>query len=336
MNQARLRLAQLVTNFFSRYLAAELDASSHTIASYRDAFRLFLCYLAGSTGRPVARLILSDLSAEAILAFLENLERKRGNSVPTRNARLAALRSFFSYAVTQDATVAAQAQKVLAIPFKKSLGHVLDYLSEYELRAILRGPDRSTVRGRRDYLALALLYDTAARVQELVDLCPAHFRLHRLPLVKILGKGRKQRIVPLLPATAKLVRDHLGETGRQETDSKPLLRNYQGEVISRSGMRYLLDKYRRHAADRVPTLRRKGISPHIFRHTKAMHLLQAGVSPVTIKDILGHAHLKTIETYVQADLEMKRRALASTRSPVEKGPIIYRTEPDLLQWLEQL
>lgn len=336
MNQARLELAELVTAFFTRHLAAELNASPHTIISYRDSFRLFLRSLAELTRRPVTQLTVDDLTPMAILAFLEHLEQKRGNSVATRNARLAALRSFFSYAVTQDPTVTAQAQKVLAIPFKKTRGRILDYLSETELRAILDGPDRSTARGRRDYLGLALLYDTGARVQELVDLCPPHFRLDRLPLVRILGKGRKERIVPLLPATAKLVREHLQETRRQQSDPAPLLRNYRGEKISRSGVRFLIDKYRRQAAAQVPTLRRNGISPHTFRHTKAMHLLQAGVSPVTIKDILGHAHLKTLESYVQADLEMKRRALESCTSPVDEGFPLYRAEPNLLHWLEQI
>lgn len=336
MNQARLQLAELVTAFFTRHLAAELDASRHTIASYRDTFRLFLSGLAESTRRSVTQLTMDDLTPEAILTFLENLEQKRGNSVATRNARLAALRSFFSYAMTQDAAVAAQAQKVLAIPFKKARGRILDYLSETELRAILDGPDRSTARGRRHYLVLALLYDTGARVQELVDLCPLHFRLDRLPLVRILGKGRKQRIVPLLPATARLVRGHLEETCRRQTDPAPLLRNYRGEKMSRSGVRFLIDRYRHRAVPQLPALSRDGISPHTFRHTKAMHLLQAGVSPVTIKDILGHAHLKTLESYVQADLDMKRRALETCQSPVDEGLPLYRAEPDLLLWLEHI
>ncbi len=336
MTPASNALAQLVTSFFTRHLAAELDASPHTIVSYRDTFRLFLRHIAESNRRHVSRLTLEDLSPRAILDFLEDLEQRRGNSVPTRNARLAAIRSFFSYAVTQDAATAALAHKVLAIPFKRAPGRVLGYLSEEELRAILDGPDRSTPNGRRDYLVLALLYDTGARAQELLDLRPVDFRLDRLPLVRITGKGRKQRIVPLLPASSKLVQDHLEETGRLPTAPEPLLRNYRGEKMTRSGVSFLVDKYRRCAADQLPTLQRKGISPHTFRHTKAMHLLQAGVSPVTIKDILGHAHLKTLEVYVQADLEMKRRALESTPSPVNVGVPIHRHEPDLLQWLEQL
>jgi integrase/recombinase XerD len=336
MSAGSVQLAALVTSFFSRHLAAELNASGHTIRSYRDTFRLVLRQLATATGRRVTQLTLDDLTPEAILGFLDYLEQERANSVATRNARLAAIHSFFSYAASQDAAAAALAQKILAIPFKKTLRRLLGYLTEDELRAILDRPDRAKPKGRRDYLLLALLYDTGARVQELLDLCPADFRLDRLPFVRITGKGRKQRIVPLLPATAELVRRHLAETALSPTATSPLLTNYRGEKMTRSGVSFLLDRYRQLAAQGVLSLRRAGISPHTFRHTKAMHLVQAGVSPVTVKDLLGHAHLKTLEAYVEADLEMKRCALESTPSPVSRGRLAQRHEPDLLRWLEQL
>lgn len=336
MSNGRTELAALVTSFFTRHLAAELNASSHTIRSYRDTFHLFLRHITAATGRRVTHLTLDDLTPDAILRFLDYLEQERSNAVATRNARLAAIRSFFSYAASQDAAAALLAQKILAIPFKRALGRLLGYLTEEELRAILAGPNRTNHKGRRDYLILALLYDTGARVQELLDLCPADFRLDRLPLVRITGKGRKQRIVPLLPATSQLVYGHLAETKRSPTDTSSLLSNYRGEKMTRSGISFLLDQYRQLAAEGMPTLRRAGISPHTFRHTKAMHLLQAGVSPVTIKDLLGHSDLKTLDVYVQADLEMKRRALESTPSQVEPGPLVPRHEPDLLRWLEEL
>jgi len=336
MTTPRAHLADLVTSFFTRHLAAELNASGHTIASYRDTFRLFLRYITDSNSQRVSRLTLDDFTPQTILSFLEYLEQQRGNSAHTRNARLAAIRSFFCYVVSQDPAAAALGQRVLAIPFKRAPGRILGYLSEEELRAILDGPNRRAPQGRRDYLVLALLYDTGARVQELLDLCPADFRLERLPLVRVTGKGRKQRIVPLLPATASIVGDHLKETSRVPSDTSALLRNYRGEKMTRSGVTFLLNKYHRLAADRMPALRGKRISPHTLRHTKAMHLLQAGVSPVTIKDILGHAHLKTLEVYVQADMEMKRQALEAGPKPVTTGPAIPRHGEDLLGWLEQL
>lgn len=336
MSAESVRLATLVTSFFTRYLAAERNVSGHTIRSYRDTFRLLLRHVAAATGRRVTHLTLDDLKPDTILRFLDYLEQERTNSVATRNARLAAIHSFFRYAASQDAAVALLAQRIHAIPFKRTLRRLLGYLTEEELRGILAGPDRGKPKGRRDYLILALLYDTAARVQELLDLCPADFRLDRLPLVRITGKGRKQRIVPLLPATANVVRGYLVETGRSPTDTSPLLSNYRGEKMTRSGVNFLLDRYRQRAAQGIATLRRAGISPHTFRHTKAMHLIQAGVSPVTVKDLLGHAHLKTLEVYVEADLEMKRNALESTPSPVKSRPQRRRHEPDLLRWLEQL
>jgi site-specific recombinase XerD len=329
-------LATLVTSFFTQHLAAERDASGHTIMSYRDTFRLLLRHAAQQVGRPVARLRIDDLEHKLILSFLDHLEQDRGNSVRTRNARLAAVRSFFSYVVTRETELAAQAQRVLYIPFKKGPNRLLGYLGEEELRAILAQPDRTKPQGRRDYLALAVLYDTGARVQELVSLRPTDFRFDRMPLVRITGKGRKQRIVPLLSVTAKLVRDHLNETGRSPEETTPLLRNHCGHPITRSGVTFLLNKYRLSATREVPSLKRAEISPHTMRHTKAMHLLQAGVSLVTIKDILGHAHLKTLEVYVQADLDMKRAAIEGTPSPVESGPAPRRHEPGLLRWLEGL
>jgi integrase/recombinase XerD len=329
-------LASLVTSFFTRHLAGERNASSHTIRSYRDTFRLFLRFVAETNGRKVAGLSLEDFTPSMILNLLDHLEKERRNSIASRNARLAALHSFFFYVTREEPTASSLAQRALAIPFKKAQRRLLAYLSAEEVRAILACPNRATAKGRRDYLVLALLYDTGARVQELLDLRPADFRLDRPPLVRITGKGRKQRIVPLLPVTAKLVQHHLNETSCAPTATSPLLKNYRGEKLTRSGVSFLLGQYRQLAAVHLPSLQRAGISPHTLRHTKAMHLLQAGVSPVTIKDFLGHAHLKTLEVYVEADLDMKRRALEATPSHVAGPPRSRRHAPDLLDWLERL
>jgi site-specific recombinase XerD len=336
MTTAPVALATLVTSFFTQYLAAERDASRHTVISYRDTFRLLLRHVSKQVRKPVARLTIEDLSAERILVFLDHLERARGNSVQTRNTRLAALRSFFAYVVTRDPACAVQCQQVLFIPFKKAPGRLLGYLTKKELQTLLTQPDRATSGGRRDYLILALLYDTGARVHELLALRPVDFRFDRPPLVRLHGKGRKQRIVPLLPTTTKLVKQHLEEAGRSAIDTAPLVQNRRGEPLTRSGVTSLFAKCRARAAAALPSLRREGISPHTLRHSKAMHLLQSGVLPVTIKDILGHAHLKTLEVYVQADLEMKRAAIEGTPSPVTPSPRRPRPSADLLAWLEAL
>jgi site-specific recombinase XerD len=220
MSVAMPSLADLITTFFTRHLAAELNASAHTITSYRDTFRLLLIHAATSTGRQVSRLALDDLAPDAILHFLEFLEQHRGNSVRTRNTRLAAIRSFFAYVVSQEPVAAPLARRVLHIPFKKTTGRLVAYLPRDEVEAVLAQPDRTTPKGRRDYLMLALLYDTGGRIQEVLNLCPADFRLDRLPLVRIAGKGRKLRIVPLLPTTATLVKNHL-----QESDRSPCANN---------------------------------------------------------------------------------------------------------------
>lgn len=256
-------LADLVTSFFLRYLGAERDASEHTVVSYRDTFKLLLRHVSQQVGRPVCRLAVEDLSPQRILALLDYLEQDRSNSIRTRNARLAAIRSFFAYAGAQEPVVGAQTQRVLSIPFKKTPGRLLGYLSAAELRAVLAQPDRTASRGRRDYLILALLYDTGVRVREMVSMRAVDFRLDRMPLVRVLaGKGGKQRIVPLLSATATLVRDHLNETERPSNETTPLLRNHHGQPMTRSGVTFVLDKYRRRAAVQMPSLRRAGISPH--------------------------------------------------------------------------
>ena len=335
MSAAAADLGTLIKSFFTRHLAAEYNASGHTIRSYRDTFRLFLRHVAAATGRTVARLSLQDLTPATILSFLDYLEQARSNSVATRNVRLAALRSFFSFVASQEPTAILLAQQVLAIPFKRGLSRVLGYLSAEELRAVLAGPDRTSVKGAVTILS-SRFYTHRCAGPGTPRSSSVNFRLDRPPLVRITGKGRKQRIVPLLPIAARLVQIHLAESKCAPEATSPLFLNRRGDKLTRSGVSFLVEHYRRLASEHVPTLHRTGISPHTFRHTKAMHLLQAGVSPVTIKDFLGHAHLKTLEVYVEADLEMKRRALESAPSPVKAGSPARRHAEDILRWLEQL
>ncbi len=328
-------LADLVTGFFATYLPGERGFSKHTIANYRDTFRLLLGFVVERSGRPITKITMDDVSVEVITAFLEHLEEARGNTVSTRNVRLAALRAFFAYAGHKEPSVLALAQHVSLIPFKRGPVRKMTYLDEEELKAFLDGPDRSGRHGKREYLTLALLYDTAARASELLSLRPCNFRLHRHPLVTILGKGNKERLVPLLPATAELTIQHLQETGRAVDDDTPLVRNRQGQPMTRSGLTFLVGKYRHLTAQKITSLSRQGISPHTFRHTKAMHLLQAGVHPVTIKDILGHSNLSTLSIYAQADLELKRKALEQLGSKTTVIPRPTQRDPNLLEWLER-
>ncbi|HYO47099.1 MAG TPA: tyrosine-type recombinase/integrase [Gemmatimonadota bacterium] len=328
-------LSSLVTAFFVQYLAAERNVSPHTMAAYRDALKLLLRFVAAHGGRQVADLSMEDLAPPVILEFLADLEATRGNSIRTRDARLAAIQSFFRYVMKREPALSARCQRVLAIPDKRAVRPVLGYLTEVEIQAILQQVDRMRPDGERDYLLLALLYDTGARVQELLDVRPSDFRFVPPAFVRVRGKGRRERLCPLLPQTARVVSAYVAACGRALDDAHPLLRNRRGDTLTRHGARYLLKKYVQRAEASTPSIKRPGISPHTWRHTKAMHLLQAGVPLVTIRDFLGHADVKSIEIYVQIDLAMKRKALMATNTPCGARRRA-RLPPDLITWLEAL
>lgn len=330
------RLADLVTSFFTTYLPGERGFSPHTIASYRDTIRFLLAFVVERTGRSITKVSTEDLTVAMVTAFLEHLEQKRGNAISTRNVRLAALRTFFSYAGGREPSVLSLAQSVSLVPFKRGPKRHMEYLTGDEVKAILAIADRSCPHGRREYMILALLYDTGARAAEILGVRPRDFRLHQHALITLRGKGNKERLVPLLQPTAEIVRQHLRETARPFDEDAQLIRNRLGEPMTRSGLTYLVNEYRERAAKTTPSLARRGISPHTFRHTKAMHLLQSGVHPVTIKDVLGHANLETLSVYARSDLALKRKALEQMGTPTDATARPTQHDPDLLQWLEQL
>lgn len=327
-------LPTLVTAFFITHLGAERNVSRHTILAYRDGLKLLFRFATGFYGRQVCRLHIEDLDRELVLGFLTHLETDRKNSIRTRNARLAAIHCFFRFALDREPVLASLCQKILAIPFKKARHPELGYLNEEELTHILSRINRSSPIGERDYVLMALLYDTGTRIQELLDLKPRDFHLASPAFVRVFGKGRKERLCPLLPQTARLVERFIAENHRRPGDAV-IFRNRRGHPLTRHGARYLLRKYRSDAEATMPSLGRPGISPHTLRHTKAMHLLQSGVSLVSIKDILGHAQLKSTEIYVQTDLEGKRQAFERAGTPAESR-VKPALKPDLLAWLETL
>ena len=329
-------LATLLSAFFLRHLAAERGVSPHTITSYRDSIKLLLQFSAARCRRSVDQLTIEDLTAPLVLDFLADLETTRGNTIRTRNARLAAVQTFFRYIAGREPALAAACNPVLAIPAKKSLRPLLGYLTEQELGHLLAQVDRLATRGERDYVLLSVLYDTGARIQELLDLTPRDFHLETPHFVRVRGKGRRERLCPLLPQSARLVRAFLSALGRRLDESEPLFQNERGTRLSRHGARYVLLKYLRRATSSMPTLARAGISPHTMRHTKAMHLLQSGVPLVMVKDFLGHVDLKSTEVYVQADLEMKRKALDSANGPHATEPPAPQLSSSLIEWLESL
>jgi site-specific recombinase XerD len=329
-------LATLITNFFMAHLGRERNVSPHTVLAYRDAFKMLLSFAARFHHRTVDHLALEDLSVEVILEFLNHLEKERGNGVNTRNARLTAIHSFFRYVVSCEPALALLCQRVLSIPYKKTSRRMLGYLTEEEVESLLGHVDRGAMRGERDYVLLALLYDTGARIQELLNLKPSAFRLVSPAFVRVTGKGRKDRLCPLLPQTARLVSRFLTEQGCSPEGDSPCFLNRYGRQLSRHGARYVMKKYLAIAKQELPPLGRPGISPHTMRHAKAMHLLQAGLHPLAIKDILGHKDIKSTEVYVETNLEMRRKALERGGTPSrtkKKGKPLSR---DLLTWLESL
>lgn len=331
-------LGRALRGFFSDSLPRVRGLSRNTILSYRDSFKLLLRFLERRLGRPAAALDFPDLSVQHLLAFLDHLETERGNSVATRNARLVAAHAFARYATASHPEHFELCQQLLAVPFKRCVQRVVGYLEAGEVQALLQAPDLTSRHGRRDRALLLAMFNTGARVQEILDLRPCDIRFER-PLQALLrGKGGKQRLCPLWPDTVRALRGLLRERGVPPADSGPLLRNQRGAPLSRFGVRYLIGKHARTASLSAGTLAGKRVHPHMLRHTAATHLLQSGVDLVTISHWLGHASVESTNRYVAVNLATKRAAIEKAR-PVggraAESPS-WRTDESVLAWLESL
>lgn len=282
---------------------------------------------------------LEDLRAEQVLAFLEDVEQKRNNCTATRNLRLAALRTFFQYMISEDTIRSGQYQKIVAIPLKRNPRPVMGYLDIVEVQAILNSIDRDRSTGSRDYALFNFLYNTGARVQEAVDATVGAVRFNSPPIVTLTGKGSKTRIVPLWQTTATTLLGYLKQRGVEKQQDARLFVNARGEPLTRFGIRHILRTRIASAATKCTSLAGRRISPHSFRHSTAMHLLQSGVDLTVIQRWLGHVQLATTHAYVEIDLEMKRKALAACTSPVDadKGlRKILDENRDVISWLKRL
>lgn len=331
-------LSRALREFFTDHLPRIRGMSPHSVSSYRDACALLLRFLAKHRRRSIVRLDFDDVSPDAIIAFLHDLEKTRGNSTPTRNARLAAIHAFARFVATSHPEHLELCQRILAVPFKRAAPRLVEYLEAAEIAAIIAAPDRATVAGRRDHAILLTLFNTGARVQEILDLRPADLQLARPFQVRLRGKGRKERICPLWPQTAKILKALLDEQGTLPTSTKRLFCNRRAEPLTRFGVRYLIRKYAQVAAPTVPSLDGKRVHPHVLRHTTAVHLLQAGVDLVTISHWLGHASIETTNRYAAIDLETKRVAIAKARplGSLDSAVTAWRTDRNILEWLEAL
>jgi site-specific recombinase XerD len=326
-------LAPTLQAFFTDRLIGERQASPHTIAAYRDTLRLLLNFAAEHAGKPPSLLDIDDLDAPMIGAFLDHLEQERRNSVRTRNARLAAIRSLFRYAALRHPEHAATIGRVLAIPPKRFERALITYLTEPEIDALLAAPDRNTWTGRRDHAMLLLAAQTGLRASELTGLRRNDLHLSVGAHVSCLGKGRKQRITPLTKQTVAVLRTWLAERAGHPDD--PLFPTRTGRTLSRDAIEHRIAKHAAAATAACPTLAAKKITPHVLRHTTAMRLLHAGIDTAVIALWLGHEQIETTQIYLHADLALKERALAKTTPPNTK-PGRYQPPDTTLAFLEAL
>jgi integrase/recombinase XerD len=330
--------AKHLTEFLSVYLPTQKNVSKNTIHSYRDTFKLLIKYCQEMKGVPVERITLKVLSSNCLIDFLQWLETDRKCSISTRNQRLAAIHSFFRYIQAEEPAGIFDYQKIAAIPIKKAKKNVIEYLTPEAMKLLLEQPDKHTSKGRRDLTLMSVLYDTGARVQELIDLRVCDVILQDPSVLTLTGKGNKIRRVPVMKNTAALLKCYIQENKLDKPwkNENPLFTNNQHHKLTKAGIVYIVAKYvasARHKSTLVPLK----VNTHMFRHSKAMHLLQAGVNLVYIRDFLGHVDLKTTDIYARADTEMKRKAIEKVQPD-----LIDSTLPDwskdhaLLFWLSEL
>lgn len=329
--------SRYLTNYLSKYLPGERGLSSNTILSYKFTFILFISFMEQQKKIKVSKIELKDITEESVVVFLDWLQSNRKCSAATRNVRLAALHSFFRFLQYQHPETINEWQRILSIKVKKSKKETINYLSVDGIKLLLEQPDTSTHKGRRDLAMLALMYDCAARVQEIIDLQPLSIRFNKPFTIKLIGKGNKARIVPLMEEEILHIQRYMTENSLLEIHSRmnPLFYNSRKDKLTRAGVNSILKKYADKAREKEPCLIPDKISCHYLRHSKAMHLLQAGVNLVYIRDFLGHESVQTTEIYARADSKQKREAIEKAYVGLIKNETPSWIENDnLLGWLK--
>jgi site-specific recombinase XerD len=330
---AQPSLAALLENFFTQRLMLQRRVSAHTIASYRDTFRLLLQFMQTRLHKAPSTLALEDFDAPVVVSFLDDLEKARAVTARTRNLRLTAIHSFFRYVAFEAPTHAAQIQRVLAIPTKRFQRALIPFLSRPEVDALLAAPDQRTWSGRRDHALILLAVQTGLRLSELTGLRQEDLHMGTGAHVRVIGKGRKERCTPLSKNTRAVLAAWLREPRR--APDQPLFPNARGGRLSSHGVHYLLAKHVSGAAEVCRSLKQKRVSPHVLRHTTAMDLLHEGCEQCVIALWLGHESIETTQVYLDADLEMKQRILDKT-TPPNGRPGRYRPDDKLLAFLKSL
>ena len=329
--------SRLIQDFFRSHLIERRNLSPNTISAYRDTMRMFLSYVSkGRVDHPGAEITLDDLGRDAVLAFLDHLEKGRHNGASTRNARLAALQAFFRFVADEDPAALHLAERTLSIPYKRTPQRAITCLDRAEIEHLLRSVERSTPAGRRDAALLEFLYNTGARAQEVIDLHLPSIRFSAPAQVLIMGKGRKERLCPLWTETVHLVKDMLRDRDVDLAQDVPLFVNARGTALTRFGLEHIVRLHVAKAVKTLPSLLARHVTPHSFRHATALHLLQSGVDLNVVRCWLGHASIETTHSYVEIDMQMKRDALKACQPVKPSGRRPRWLEPDLLSWLESL
>jgi site-specific recombinase XerD len=327
-------LSTLVQRFFLEHLGNHRAVSPQTVVAYRDTLKLLLGFAAQRLHRTPSAITLLELDATLLLAFLDHLEKERGNSVRSRNARLAAIRTFLKYAGHHDINALATIERALAIPQKRFDRPMVGFLSRDEIRAIIEAPDVSTWAGQRDRVMFSAMYNTGARVSEMIGVRWGDVVLEGQPAIHLHGKGRKDRSVPLWRATASLLRDWRRRAGEPPAHAM-LFPNRTGGRMTRSNVTQRLQLAVNTASHTQPALISRTVTPHVIRHTTAMHLLQSGVDIAVIALWLGHEDTATTHMYVEADLTMKEQALMALQ-PASAKPRRFRATDELMNFLQAL
>jgi site-specific recombinase XerD len=325
-------LPALIQRFFTDRLCIQMEASRHTVAGYRDTFRMLLRYASARHGKPPIKLTVEDINADLVADFLVHTETSRGNSARSRNTRLAAIRSFFRYVAMSDPTWLLHCQRILAMPNKRYVKRAVTFLDSDEIAALLAAPDRRTWAGRRDHALLLLAVQTGFRASELVGLKCGDVVLGAAAHIRCMGKGRKERATPLRRETAKLLAAWIGD---RSDENRPLFPSIRGERLSRDALEHLVRKHCLTAARACPSIGSKRVTPHTLRHSTAMDLLHHGVDPAVIALWLGHENVETTQIYIHADMRMKEKALARVAAPATPSSR-FRPDDQLLAFLEGL
>lgn len=331
--------AYYLTDFLSKHLPGTVGLSPNTIMSYRDTFSVFLEFCSAHEKIKPDKFSLDNLNRKLVEEYLEWLEQTRKCIASTRNVRLAAFHSFCQYLQMEFPDYIHQAQQILSIPMKRTKKVSVDYITLDAMKFLLGKPDKMTKEGRKDMVLLSLLYDSGARVQELADLKVGDVRTVSPPTVKLTGKGNKSRIVPLMKPMSELLKQYLRENNLREPYAfdYPLFSNRSKGKLTRAGIAYIVKKYADEAIQEAPELFPDKLSPHCFRHSKAMHLLQSGVNLVYIRDFLGHVDIQTTEIYARIDSEMKRKALEKSGNKVVSSKLPeWQNNAGLINWLKSL